>query len=453
MNTVVLSALALLAAIGLIAPALAQATPEPSPAAGAATVTPLSLDGQPMSLSPDGTSLAGTSDDQFCVWSVPDLDPSCADFPEVSLVEPRSVSWSPDSSHVAFSLNAPMYFRDSDIFIFSADDATLTNLTSENGGETAPDLMNADTPQQVDPWPTWSPDGSELAFARTPWSQDSNDRSTTIMTIPANGGEPTEWGVASDTMPLLISSTMVWRSAEDVANADAGLGDPGASPVPEGDMIVYATWPADPNDSANGIFIIREGQDPIQVVDSIQSPVIAQSFGGGAFLSVVSLVAYGVYGQTEAYPNANWLVLITNDEAEVMRATDVLELPTDPESIATEPRLTAPLLASPDGSRGALLLQANASLSLQLWDDSMTTETGCDMVASFAPESSTVGGPIILPQFQWAKNDLIFVAWGHGAWLIDISAAPAPSPTASPVPPCGCTPPEPHGARGMLRVG
>ena len=42
-----------------------------------AEVVPVALDGSPITLSPDGSFIAGIGVDAgFCIWSVPDLDPT-----------------------------------------------------------------------------------------------------------------------------------------------------------------------------------------------------------------------------------------------------------------------------------------------------------------------------------------------------------------------------------------
>lgn len=99
-------------------------------AAQPSSATPVEVDGFPLSLSPDGSLLAGMGADgrQFCVWDIDRLESRCdGDLPD--LVEVRSIAWSPDSTAVAFSLGVLNRLTDSDLYIFDAVTGTLDNLT------------------------------------------------------------------------------------------------------------------------------------------------------------------------------------------------------------------------------------------------------------------------------------------------------------------------------------
>ncbi len=74
----------------------------------------ITVEGQPVLLSPDGGWLAGSGpEDSFCVWEVATLDAACDG--EGLAIRPETIAWAPDSSAVAFSLNAVQLLTDSDL--------------------------------------------------------------------------------------------------------------------------------------------------------------------------------------------------------------------------------------------------------------------------------------------------------------------------------------------------
>ncbi|MDQ4100382.1 MAG: hypothetical protein M3121_07770, partial [Chloroflexota bacterium] len=190
--------------VGVGLPAAAQdATPAASPA-GSPVASPVGLDGEagwrvaeerplevngePATLSPDGEWLAGLgSAREFCVWAIETLEAPCAR-EELSIRE-ETIVWAPDSSAVAFALNAATQLIDSDIYVFEVGAGELHNLTDDGledidllGGE------EGDEPYLIDDVPAWSPDSQSLVFARTRWVQEGQP-TTTMVRIAREGGE------------------------------------------------------------------------------------------------------------------------------------------------------------------------------------------------------------------------------------------------------------------------
>jgi hypothetical protein len=87
---------------------------------------------------------------------------------EIVPVTPAAMNgptWSPDGTQLAFSMN-------SDIYVVRADGTGLTRLTTRASAET----------------PAWSPDGTRIAY--TMFSNDSGTVIPRIVAIAAGGGEP-----------------------------------------------------------------------------------------------------------------------------------------------------------------------------------------------------------------------------------------------------------------------
>src|SRR5690606_36459546 len=91
--------------------------------------------------------------------------------PEVSIIDHTSVTWSPDSTALAWSLDAARLMRDSDIYVFDVHSGQITNLTdAEPTDKDAVSLMDDDVSGlalDVDLYPSWSADGERIYFART----------------------------------------------------------------------------------------------------------------------------------------------------------------------------------------------------------------------------------------------------------------------------------------------
>ena len=141
------------------------------------------------------------------------------------------MAWAPDSSAVAFYLDVAVRFVDSDVYLYEIADRTVVNLT-DDGFEGS--LLDAeDVPGDL--VPTWSPDSSELAFARSTVTEEGG---TTLMRVSRDGGEATEIVTVPGDEQLAVWTAMYW------------LAD---------DTIVFSVLGPDPDNPANGIW--RVGAD------------------------------------------------------------------------------------------------------------------------------------------------------------------------------------------------
>ncbi len=201
----------------------------------------IELDFEPVVLSPDGTSIAGIEDrSSICLFSIVDEDSRCRAVPRNGLILPASIVWAPASSAIAFSLDALPTLRNSDIFIFDIARGDLVNLTPDPApakpdGETEsptsrgshvmrPSDATPDSdgrPFWMDVFPAWSPDGSELVFAR----HEIPDGSAAIMRISRTGGEAAlAVDLASIEIPFILGP-ILWP--EDDAIIFSGTGSRG----------------------------------------------------------------------------------------------------------------------------------------------------------------------------------------------------------------------------------
>lgn len=345
----------------------------------------LHIDGTPIALSPDGAWIAGLDPDKetFCVWDVKTLKPTCDG--EVDAVVPASVTWAPDSTAVAFSLNAPQWFVDSDIFVFDVASGTLHNLTED--GDTELGLLGSTkVPVNVDLYPSWSPDSEQLVFGRTVSVDTIENPNTVLMTIPREGGEPTELLTLAPPYPMSISSTMAWR---------------------EDDTILFSVWKAKPTDTQNGIW--RTSPDggihkvlPGTGEDDVPMPVIADVSSDGSQLSVISLGNFSLESG-----DVFWLTN-TNDPMPV----PVREATSQEDGSRM---LSAPAFA-PDGEHIAYLTSKDDAISLTI------ASTVSGKATSVVGLESSLPSDMQLRSVDWTENGMIFIGSIDGGTLLTLDA-------------------------------
>ncbi|MGN6483546.1 MAG: hypothetical protein ACTHMX_04015 [Thermomicrobiales bacterium] len=263
------------------------ATPAASPVAGGALsladLRAFSVEGQPVAISPDGKWVAGPGPDRdFCIWDVATLKPQCASDRKPLPVQLETVTWAPDSSAVAFSLDAARLLVDSDIYVMDID-GTLHDLTDDGDNDEVSLAQDApDVP--VDMYPAWSPDSSQLVFARTTWRGDN--RSTALYAIGREGGEPDRRLVVSPQEPFVIYSPLHWL--------DDGT-------------ILFSVLHADPENRQNGVWRLTGsgGVERIIAGDEtaeIPTPFVNDVSPDGRWATVFSLsVANQFTSDTPAY--------------------------------------------------------------------------------------------------------------------------------------------------------
>lgn len=311
------------------------ATPLASPAASGTDVLSVdearavAVEGQPIAISPDGKWLAGPGPDRgFCLWEVATLAPTCASDRDPLPVQPETITWAPDSSAVAFSLDAARLLVDSDIYVMDTD-GTLRDLTDD--GDDDDISLGSDAPNvPVDMYPAWSPDSSQLLFSRTTWSGDV--KNTAIAVVDRAGGTPEQRFVVSPQEPFIIYSPMHWL-------ADGS--------------VIFSVMHADPDDAQNGVWRLTAsgGVERIIAGDTsaaIPMPFVNEVSPDGTLATVLSMSRAGQFPM-EGEPIS---FIVDLDSGETMP----VELP-QPGSPA---RFTAPGAFLPDG-RGVLSVAVNGN--------------------------------------------------------------------------------------------
>jgi hypothetical protein len=191
-----------------------------------------------MFASPDGRQVAIVSSESLCVYRVTTgLRRACVNVEDSNIVaiDPNSVTWSPDSTYVAFSeafAATDDQSVESDIWRFDPDAKDVVDLTADQLVGPIGDLQSAGEAFNADTGPAWSPDGSQIYFQRSIWNGSA--WTTVIMGMAADGS-----------------------GAFQVVKVDDGA--PGA--VPSGTLVVtndgYVIFTRDrgnPADPGNGIW-------------------------------------------------------------------------------------------------------------------------------------------------------------------------------------------------------
>ncbi len=176
--------------IGSVTAASAQ-TPIASPVAGGwqvSDVREISVDGEPIALSPDSRWIAGTGPDGMgvCVWDVASLGATCA----ATDVRPErhSFAWAPDSSMIAFTDGSLVDPEPNSLWLVSVPDV---NVTARAG--VAVSGSAADEGQFYGA-PVWTADSKRVVFFQMPAEEENGPLSTeawqaTFASIDAEGGD------------------------------------------------------------------------------------------------------------------------------------------------------------------------------------------------------------------------------------------------------------------------
>jgi len=364
----------------------------------------LDVDGEPLSLSPDGQWIAGLGPDRaFCVWDVDDLAPVCANdrYP----IDTRSMAWAPDSTAVAFSLDFARLFTESDIFVFDIDRESLANLTDDGIDDDIPitELSDATEPVPVDVYPAWSLDGNELTFARTAWAAET--RTTTLMTVSVTGGEPTELIELETDVPLPINSPMRWL-------------DDGS--------LLYTIWTSVPDEADDGLWNYNPGDEPVQLLEGTKAndypvPIVTDVIerNGATIALGFSPLLVSQYTQDPERSVGFTLDLETGDigSLEAFAGIDNSGL-----GIGEQTQIIAPARIAPDG------------LTLILGIGQLGTGTLAIAEAGTGESPLSIGlEPRSLPLaafhgYAWASNDTILVPLTEGQVVLLTLERPTQAP-------------------------
>lgn len=341
-----------------------------SQAAGTSRI--VSVKGQPVALSPDGQWLAGPGPDRdFCIWDAATLEPRCAADRNPMAVQLETVTWAPDSSAVAFSLDAARFLIDSDIYVMDTD-GTLHDLTDDQ--DKARPSLDADAPPSlIDMYPAWSPDSQQLIFERTNWG--GGEKSTSLVTIGRDGGEPTERFTVSSQEPFVIYSPMHWL-------ADGS--------------VIFSVLHADQSNAQNGVWRLTATGGVERIVQGDESAEIPAPFVNdvspdGTLATVMSFSRAGQYdvGGEPVY----FIVNLKTGEIVPLSSTEPGPLV----------RLLAPGTFLPDGSGIVSVESDGKQVSLVRFglDGSATSSTavpeGAGSPVGFRGPTVSADGTVFLP--------------------------------------------------------
>ncbi|MDQ4099129.1 MAG: hypothetical protein M3121_01355 [Chloroflexota bacterium] len=339
----------------------------------------VTVDGDPAAISPDGQWIAGVGPErEFCVWAAESSESTCDG--EGLRIQLATITWAPDSSAVAFSLEAASFFIDSDLYLFDVEEGALTNMT-DDGLEELPFSETPSEPVHVDTHPAWSPDGSELIFARTtiPAEEDAA-WPTTIMRIEREGGEPEEVYLIRPAEPFIIFSPMYW--------------------LPD-DTLLFTIGRPDQSDEQNGVWQVGlDGRNSRQVLvgheeSDLPVPWIGDVTPDGDVATVMSIVkALETTGDDESHA----LVAIPSGEVTPITA----------EGGVSTGGIAVPIQLSPDGTTGVFVTGFGDLVLV----DVATGEQG--MVASDVLPFR----PTIMTGLQWTETDVIFSVVEEGTAVL-----------------------------------
>jgi dipeptidyl aminopeptidase/acylaminoacyl peptidase len=370
---------------------------------------PVDIDGFPLAISPDGNRVAGVHEDgdRFCVWDIASGDAACDGIlPEP--VEARSVTWAPDSSAVAFSLNTPNRLVDSDIYLFEVASGTLHNLTDDDPGDTGADrvsfLAPPESPVAIDRFPAWSPDGGSLLFARTVWG-DATAPGVELMTIPREGGDPATFAVLDDVAPLAVPGPMLWRD--------------------DGSILLTTRHP-DPLNATNAIWLLEPDGSLTHLVDgtaagAITDPLLASVAEDGTAVSAWSWLDFH---------EALWateIPIFFRVDVESGAATPWTDVPGV--DLPDRARLLAPPVFGPDDAVAFLWRIRDGGMGVSILDPNGSFRTVAEV--RYMP-----GGPVptgintVSPALHWADDGTLLVLLNTGGVIIPFDAGNA-TPVAS----------------------
>ncbi len=310
------------------------------------------------------------------------------------------MTWAPDSTAVAFSLDTPLVFRDSDVYVFEVGTGTLENLTQDDPNGTSADepAIGDDGPEvPVDLYPAWSPDSQELVFARTAWGGEG-DYETSLKTIPRSGGDPEVLFPVTSNRSLSIASPMIWQ---------------------EDGTIFLSIWPGELNDAQNSIWRLSGESDMEHVLpgaadDDVPLPSLADITSDGQRVSIAAQTSLS--GEVPE-PGTTYFHLAL-EEGEVQPWEELLGLETDLAAALGGDSagifVAPPVFSADDRSVAYMTRTADDMVHVSVLDAAGTTHD----VFSSAPTERSAADALGEPRLEWSENNRLLVISEAGTVLL-----------------------------------
>jgi dipeptidyl aminopeptidase/acylaminoacyl peptidase len=363
-------------------------------------------DARIISMSPDGHWLlaARPAGDfavgELCVFAVDTLaERACGDLSVLGAgIRLEDVTWSSDSTRIAFSERGFVTFEDGDLWLMDAATGALSNLDDDGFSGRIPLLSGEwpDEPVTLPVNPAFSPDGTTIAFSRSIMDGPKSRRNV-IATVPVTGGEVTELVTVADQIGIAYFG-LAW--------------------APDGSRIYFSVHQPKERDPGNGVWVVdAKGGDAQLLVGHYQDsygPAVLQVSNDGETLLLQDPAAFGQFAPQ--FP-----IYATADTANGVPTPLV---PLSPEIARGAVVAWAGL--SPDGG-SVLTLYRRSSPDLQAW----ARDVGGSVEVPLVPEGLPAAGPIergLAP--TWATNGTIFLtgaaSYSTGTLLTIEGAGAAP---------------------------
>jgi dipeptidyl aminopeptidase/acylaminoacyl peptidase len=356
--------------------------------------TNFSLDeGLPISLSPNGEWLLanGINEKDLLLYDVDTLNLKQRVPFQSGLVDLRGITWSPDSQRIAFT-ESLMHNYESDIWVLEVESGKLIDLTDDGATGAVVGGRGQDNKPLIDVMPAWSPDGTELIFARLPGLSGTDE--TTLYRVKATGGEP-EKLFAVARRPLAVHYNIRWS--------------------PDGKAVFYSLVSGEANSSDEGIWMAGlDGQNPQHLVSApdaqgLTRPILVELAPGG----IKALIYYE--GPAEPGLPANLsrfaIVDVRTGEVEPLKKLQGTNGSTEfftPHNATFSPDGTRVLYVYPDAQQQPLL----AVRDIEGDDEHVLGVQPCEAPCVLA-YSRAIGLGL-----NWGKNDTIYIATFIGPGIL-----------------------------------